>query len=376
MRFRCQAKQLQDAVSIAVKAVSARPSVPILEGLLLETDENGIRLVGSDELMTIETFIDATILEEGRLALPGRLLSEVIRKLPDADVELRSDEWSQSYKATLRCLGSRTMLAGLNANDYPKIRDAEEKFGFSVPQDELRTLIQRTLFSVATDETRPILTGALLEVQEDRLIMAALDGFRLAVARIVMPEPCGEPMQVVIPGKVLSELQHILAGDEAPVDISINDRNVRFKAGRTLITARLLEGEFMRYRQILPTDWQTRVITPVSALGAALDRASLIARVGKNNLIRLNIGDNTLTMSSNTEQNQSEEEIGGVETEGKPLEIAFNDKYLIDILKAIDDDAVEMRFQTSVSPCIVKPLEGDDYLYLVLPMRVYTAPSA
>ncbi|MDR1599483.1 MAG: DNA polymerase III subunit beta [Oscillospiraceae bacterium] len=378
MRFRCQAKQLQDAVGVAAKAINARPSTPVLEGLLIKTGENGVRLTGSDELTTIETTIDAAILEEGTVALPGRLLSDVVRKLPDADVELRSEEGDPSRRASLRCLGSRTMLIGLNAEDYPSKPQVEEKAGFTVPQEGLRTLVQRTLFSIATDESRPILTGALLEVKEDALVMAALDGFRLAVARLAMSGPnaaCCAPLQVVIPGKVLGELQHILPGGEELVSVSISDRFIRFQVGRAMMDARLLEGEFMKYRQILPTEWQTRVVAPVPALAAALDRSSLIARVSKNNLVRLNIGENQLTMSSNAEQNQSQEEVEGVITEGKPLEIAFNERYLNDILKAIDDEEIEMRFQTNVSPCILKPLEGEDYLYLVLPIRVFTAPS-
>ncbi|MDR0397288.1 MAG: DNA polymerase III subunit beta [Oscillospiraceae bacterium] len=378
MRFRCQTKQLQEAIAIAVKAVSARPSTPILEGLLIESDENGIKLTGSDELTTITTSIDASILEEGRLALPGRLLSDVIRKLPDADVELRFDENDPSRKASLRCLGSRTMLTGLNADDYPVRQEVEEKVGFTAPQEGLRTLIQRTLFSVATDESRPILTGASLEVGEDGLTMAALDGFRLAIAHMDAPESermgCS-PVQVVIPGKVLGELQHILSGDEEPAEISISDRFIRFRVGRTQIDARLLEGEFMKYRQILPTDWQTRIVAPIPALAEALDRASLIARVSKNNLVKLTINEDQLTVSSNAEQNQSQEEVEGVSTEGKPLEIAFNERYLNDILKVLDDDEIEVRFQTNVSPCILKPLEGDEYLYLVLPIRVYLAPA-
>jgi DNA polymerase-3 subunit beta len=366
-------------LSTAVKAISARPSIAVLEGLLLETDDNGIRITGSDELITIETTIDATVLEEGRLLLPGRLLSDIIRKLPDADVDIRADESDPSRKTSIRCVGSRTMLSGLDPSDYPKQPETEEKSGFTCPQTGLKTLIQRTLFSGSSDDARPILTGASLEVTNDALIMAALDGFRLAIARMPMSDKddsiCCSPTQIVIPGKALGEMVHILSNDGESAEISINDRYARIRCGRTQLTSRLLEGEFMRYRQILPTDWQTRVIAPVPALGEALDRASLIARVGKNNMVRLNIDNDHLTMSSNADQNQSEVEVDGIRMEGKPLEIAFNEKYLIDILKVVDDDEIELRFQTNVSPCTIRPIEGEDYLYLVLPVRVYQTPS-
>ena len=240
-----------------------------------------------------------------------------------------------------------------------------------MPQGVLRDMIGRTLFAIAVDESRPILTGCLLEIGQQELRVVALDGFRLALRRepIVGPQ---EPVSAVVGGKILGDISKTLNESEDPVAIRVSRSHIQLEIGKTRIVARLLEGEFIRYRQILPDEWQTRISVSRAELGSAIDRASLIAREGKNNLVCFKIDGEELQVTSNSESGDVEERIA-IATEGKDLTIAFNVRYITDVLKALSDDEVYMRFNSNVSPCVICPIQGDAYLYLVLPVRVFGA---
>ena len=242
---------------------------------------------------------------------------------------------------------------------------------FEMPQGVLRDMIGRTLFAIAVDESRPILTGCLLEIGQQELRVVALDGFRLALRKepIVGPQ---EPVCAVVGGKILGDISKTLGEGEDPVAIRVSRSHIQLEIGKTRIVARLLEGEFIRYRQILPEEWQTRITVGRADLGSAIDRASLIAREGKNNLVCFKIDGGELLVTSNSESGDVEERMP-ISTEGKDLTIAFNVRYITDVLKALSDDEVYMRFNSNVSPCVVCPTQGDAYLYLVLPVRVFGA---
>lgn len=365
MRFSCDTNDLNASLSIVSRALAIRSPKPILEGILLESCDAGLRLICTDLALGIETVIPATFTEEGRVVLPGKLLCEVVRKLPGGLCDVTVSERLQT---TIRCASSRTTLTGFDPVEYPELPQvAGHEFG--MPQNVLRDMIGRTLFAIAVDESRPILTGCLLEIGQQEMRVVALDGFRLALRRedIVGPQ---EAVSAVVGGKMLGDIAKILGETEDPVSIRISRSHIQLEIGSTRIVARLLEGEFIRYRQILPDEWQTRVTVSRAELGSAIDRASLIAREGKNNLVCFKIDGEELEVTSNSESGDVEERIA-IETEGKDLTIAFNVRYITDVLKALSDDTVRMRFNSNVSPCVICPTEGDAYLYLVLPVRVF-----
>ena len=370
MRFHCQVNDLQTALNTATKAISPRPSATILEGVLLETCPEGVRLTCSDLSLGIETLASATVVDEGRIVLPGKLLAEVIRKLPSDVVDLDIDD---NRRTVIRCAGSRTVLTGFSPEEYPELPRVENEPDVTFVQSDLRDMIQKTNFSVASDESRPILTGSLLEADETGLTMVALDGFRMAICRLKNNAELRNSFRVVIPGKVLSDLSKILENGEEPVTLSLSPTHACFDRSGTRLVARLLEGEFIQYRQILPREWQTSVELPVKALEEAIDRAALIARESKNNLVRFQIDQDRFLITSNAELGEIREEVTDIRVEGKSLEIAFNVRYLSDILRVVSDTAIRMQFQNSISPCVICPQEGDAYLYLVLPVRIYTA---
>ena len=367
MRFSCDVSELNASLSIVSRALAVRSPKPILEGILLESCEEGLRLTCTDLALGIETIIPATFIDEGRIVLPGKLLCEVVRKLPGGQVEFSI---SDRLQTTIRCASSRTTIMGLDPVEYPELPDVQGP-SFSMEQNVLRDMIGRTLFAIAVDESRPILTGCLMEITPAEMRVVALDGFRLAMRKEAVNGPEKE-VSAVVGGKVLGDIAKILSDSEEAVSMCFSRSHVKMVIGHTNVVARLLEGEFIRYRQILPDEWQTRVTVERSALWSAIDRASLIAREGKSNLVCFKIDGETLMVTSNSETGDVEEKIL-VSTEGKDLTIAFNVRYITDVLKALSDDEICMRFNSNVSPCVLCPTEGDSYLYLVLPVRVFNS---
>ena len=369
MRFNCQVSELMAALSTVSRALAVRSTLQVLEGVLVESCPEGLKLTCTDLALGIETSIAAEISEDGRVVLPGRLFGEIVRKLPGGTVEISVND---RYAATIRCQSSRTTLAGLNPVEYPELPQVEGGSRVSIAQKTLKDMVQKTCFAIATDETRPILTGCLMEISEQEVRMVALDGFRLAMRRADLAQPVEQPVQAVVGGKMLSELAKVLADEEEPVELNIGRTHLSADMGSTRVVTRLLEGEYIRYRQILPTEWQTRIQVKCEDLGNSIDRASLIAREGKNNLVRFHIEGDTLTLTSNAELGDVQEQMN-ILTEGKDMDIAFNVRYISDVLKVLGEESVCMRFNSNVSPCVICPPEGEDYLYLVLPVRVFAS---
>ena len=367
MRFTCDNADLNASLSVVSRALAARSPKPILEGILLESCDEGLRLTCTDLALGIRTVIPATFVEEGRVVLPGRLLCEFVRKLPGGTVEVSVND---RMLANIRCASSRTNIAGLDPVEYPELPAVSGR-SFAMPQGTLKDMIGRTIFAIAIDESRPILTGCLLEMTAEQMRVVALDGFRLAMRQEAIQGP-DQDVSAVVGGKVLGDIAKILGDTDEPVSLCFSSSHVQLNIGATHIVARLLEGEFIRYRQILPQEWQTRVTRNRNGLASAIDRASLIAREGKSNLVRFKIDGETLEIASKSETGDTQETLS-VSTQGKDLTIAFNVRYVTDVLKALSDEEVVMRFNSNVSPCVLCPTEGEGYLYLVLPVRTFNA---
>lgn len=368
MQLTCSVSDMSAALGIVTRAIASRSTMQILEGVLLTTSSEGLRLSCSDLAMGMETHIAAEIAEEGSVVLPGKLLAEIVRKLPEGTLEIYVNE---ENIASLRCAKSRTTLSGLSADEFPALPEVGEAKTIDIAAGQLKEMIQRTTFAIATDETRPILTGCLIESEGAELTLVALDGFRLALRKYTSEAELPQ-LSAVVPGKVLNEVARVLGDGEDTIRLMWGVTHLLADMGPTRIVARLLDGEYIRYRQILPDDWQTRVMVSKKEMEDALDRASLMAREGKNNLVRMHIEEGTLTITSNAELGDVREEIQ-VQTEGRDLDIAFNVRYMTDTLRAIEDENIQIRFNSNVSPCVILPTFGDKFLYLALPVRVFSA---
>lgn len=368
MQFRVRSADFLEALSVATHALPTRTTVQALECVLIETDEdNCLRLTCSDSSLTIVTKCPAFIEEGGAALLPGKLLAEISRKIPEGDMSV---ETSENGYMVFRCMGSRTSIAARAANLYPPIGKIDEESGQSeitLPQNLLKDMIVKTSFAIATDEERPILTGCLLDIRDGEARMVALDGFRMAVRMQRVNDMSA--ISAVIPGKALQEMARILSDDEEPIAVKLQGNRMYTRIGSTEIYSLLKEGEFINYRQITPQEWRTRARIPSAFLSQCVERASLIAREGKNNLVKFAVGSGKLVITSNSEIGDVYEELPA-EIEGEDLRIAFNVKFLSDALRALDDREIEMRFLSGVSPCVIVPADGDDFLHLILPVRM------
>ena len=370
MIFSMNAQDLLEGLNIVTRALSARPSKQILEGVLINAENERVVLTCSDGSLVIEYTNAADIKEEGQAVLPGRLFTELIRKMPAGMVSISVTD---NRTATIRCMKNRSNLAIMNSNEYPEINVLSSGYDVKIPQKKLKDMISRVSFAVATDENRQILTGSLLEVSRTEARLVALDGFRLAIQKLFQPFELPNNMDVIkaiIPGKVLNELSRILQDDDSFCSMLFNQNKMQCTFGNIRLSSVLLAGEYIDYRRILPTEFKTEARANRVFVQDAIDRASLMAREGKNNLIKMSFKNNVLKITSNAELGDIEEEMEA-SLIGEPIDIAFNARYIIDVIRNVSDENLCMKFNTNVSPCVVVPENGDEFLYLILPVRVF-----
>ncbi|MDL2220384.1 DNA polymerase III subunit beta, partial [Eubacteriales bacterium OttesenSCG-928-N14] len=301
------------------------------------------------------------------VVLPGRLFTEMVRKLPQGPVEIEMEEGGTQVK--IASGKTKLTLAGMHHSEYPQMPPIPQGGQIEMKCSEFRQMVRTTSFAVAVDETKPILTGELIELEDNALRVVALDGYRLAMYRGEIENQVPD-MRFVIPSKSVNEIARIMGDDESVVSINVGSAQAMVMVNGTRVMTRLLEGDYIKYQQILPTEYQTRVRVETSALMESVERASLMANESRNKLIKMQISEESVIITANSELGSVYEDIP-VYMEGKGLEIAFNAKYLSDALKAVEDEEILMDFNTNLSPCVMHPVEGDKFLYLVLPVRIY-----
>lgn len=366
MKIVCDSSQLSEAVGTVTKALAARTTMPVLEGVHIIAKNNTVKLACTDLRLGIETILPAQVASEGEAVLPGKLFSEMARKLPEGDVDISTDGTTASISAR----GTRTRLQVLDGSEFPALPKVENATTVMLSSETLKKLIHQSVFAAAVDESRPILTGVLLEFLPGICRMVALDGFRLAVSNA---EYTGEAkgLKAVVPASTLSRVSGLL-GDDETVALEIGPTHLGVTLSATKVITRLLEGEFLRYEQIIPSEWLTRINISRLALSTALDRASMLAREGRSNLVRMKISEDILVVTSNSEAGDIYEEIP-ISREGRDLEIAFNSRFLTDVLRYLDADELTMSFTTSVNSSVIRPANSDAFTYLVLPVRAFSS---
>lgn len=367
MKFTCDKEDLVKCISTVQRAMPSRSTLSALEGIYIESKGEAVNMRCSDMVLTIDSSILANVEREGAIVMPGRLFSDLIRKLPGGDVCIDMDDSGTSIKIT--CGKAKLTLQGMNKEEYPAMEENQTVKPLDLRQGDLKEMISHTLFAVASDETKPILTGELIEISNGTFTVVALDGYRLALRRESLQSP-SEDISFVVPSKSLSEISKLFEDDDSSASILVGNNNAVIDMGDTRITTRLLDGEYIKYSTIIPTDRNTRVRVNTAALANSAERASLLAKEGKNNLIKMNITEQSMTISANSEMGDVFEEIP-IYMEGSNLRIAFNARYLTDVLHAINEEEILMDFITNLSPCVMRPVEGDKFTYLVLPVRLY-----
>ncbi|GIN72477.1 DNA polymerase III subunit beta [Bacillus sp. J14TS2] len=378
MKFIIQRNRLIDSVQDVTKAVSSRTTIPILTGIKMIATEEGLTFTGSDSDISIESFIPkeengdeiVEIQETGGIVLNAKFFSEIVRKLPMDTVEF---EVSNHQQTIIRSGSAEFNLNGLDPDEYPYLPQIPEEHIFSLPADLLKTLIRQTVFAVSTSETRPILTGVNWLVESNTLRCTATDSHRLAM-RTAPIEGAGEnSFQAVIPGKSLVELSKILDGSNDLVDIVITDNQVLFKFKNLLFFSRLLEGNYPDTSKLIPTEYKTELILPSKDFLHAIDRASLLTRSDRNNVVKLTTmeGKKIEISSTTPEIGTVVEQINTESIEGEELKISFSAKYMMDALKAVEGTDIKIRFTGAMRPFIIQAVHDDTILQLNMPVRTF-----
>lgn len=370
MQVTCEGLDLCDAVITVSRAISAKTTNPILEGIKMVAEEDTLVLSATDLELSIEKKIKAEVKIEGEVVVPGKFFGEFVKKLTNETVELKL---SENNLMKIKYTDSETVIQCFPVYEFPSFKKLDSTDFFGVSKKSFKNLINRASFSVAFDDTRPILKGCLLEIENGKVRAVALDGYRLAMTVQKIKES-SVSVSVVVPSRSLNEISKLLDEDDEIVNIYIQRNFMMVDLNDCIITTRLLEGDFINYKQIISKDYETKITINKKQLEDALDRASLLSKIGQNNLVQFDLREQNLCITSRSEIGNVKENINIVFA-GKELVIAFNARYFMDALKVITDEFVNIKFNQAQNPCVITPFEGEEegFLYLILPVRLMGA---
>ena len=368
MKLFCSKAELQKSVNIVMKAVPAKTTMPILECILIDASTNDIKFTSNDMELGIETRVQGMVLEKGIIALDAKIFSEIVRKLPDSDVTIETDE---RLNTTITCEKAKFNIPGKSGEDFAYLPLIEKNDCIRISQFTLKEIIRQTIFSIALNENNKLMTGELFQIEENRLRVISLDGHRISIRRVPLKEEC-EDRKVVVPGKTLSEISKILSGEmEDMVDIYLSSNHILFEFDNTTVVSRLIEGEYFKIDQMLSSDYETKVKINKRELLDCIDRATLLIKEGDKKPIIIDIRDDSMELKIKS-QAGSMDEVILCSKEGRDLLIGFNPKFLIDALRVIDDEEVDLYFMNAKAPCFIKD-ETQSYIYLILPVNFNAA---
>ena len=363
MKIICSKLNLLNGVNIVSKAVPSKTTMSILECILINTTKGQITLTANDTELGIETIIDGEIIEKGIIALDAKLFLDMVRKLPDNDVTIETDA---TYKLTITCEKAKFNIMGKSGEDFSSLPQIERSESICISQFTLKESIRQTIFSIADNFTNKILTGELFDIHEDILRMVSSDGLRISLRRINLKNSY-PAKKVIVPGKTLNEVSKILPGDtDKDVNIFFTDKHILFEFDDTTVVSRLIEGDYLKIDNILSADYETKVKINKKEFQSCIDRSTLLIKEGDKKPIILNILDDMMELKMNSVTGSLDEEID-ISKIGKDLMIGFDPKFLIDALKVIDDEEVEIRLLNSKAPCFIKDDE-ENYTHLILPV--------
>ena len=369
MKFICEREKLLKAINSVVKGASSKTTMPILEGILIQTNDNEIKLTTYDLEIGIEYVIESEVEEQGNTVVNAIMFSEIIRKLPDTQISITLNE---NNLLVIECEGSLYKLATMNPEEFPELPKINIESSIQLDQKTLKSMIRKTIFAVSIEENRPIFTGCLFAINDNKLNVVAVDGFRLAWTSNFLENKSSD-FKAVIPGKTLNEVNKIILDSYDFIKIGVSKNQALFEMENCKIVTRLLDGEFLNYKSVIPQNWETRIRVNRRDIQECFERVSLISASStekeKKYPVKINIEVGKITISCTNQTGDAKEELF-IETEGKDLEAGFNPKYFLDALKVIDDEEIFINFGTSISPCIIKPIENEDYTYMILPIRM------
>ena len=372
MKLQFQKSALLNGISIVSKAIPAKTTMSILECILIDADADQIKLTGNDMELGIETKVEGSILERGKIALDAKLFYEIIRKLPDgeAPVIITSDN---KFNTTIQCESALFNILGRDGEEFSYLPYIERDQYITLSQFTLKEAIRQTIFSISPNDSNKMMAGELLEVKENILKVVSLDGHRISIRNIALKESY-ESHKVIVPGKTLSEISKILGGDnEKEVQIFFSKNHILFEFDDTMVVSRLIDGEYFKIDHMLSSDYETRVKVNKREFMDSIDRSMILIRDSDRKPIILNVEDSNVNLKVRSTIGSMNADVSAYKA-GKDIMIAFNPKFLLDALRVIDDEEVELYMMNPKSPCFIKDEEGT-YIYLILPVNFNAATN-
>ena len=367
MKFVCSKANLLSGVQTVSKAVPNKTTMSILECILIDTTKGQITLTANDMELGIETVIEGNIIERGIIALDAKIFLDIVRKLPDNDITVETDN---NYKTTIQCEKAKFNIIGKSGEDFSYLPTIERNESIVLSQFSLKEVVRQTIFSIADNDTNKIMSGELFEIKDDKLKVVSLDGHRVSIRNIELKNSYASK-KVIVPGKTLSEISKILPGDtDKDVHIFFTDKHIVFEFEKTVVLSRLIEGEYLKIDQMLSNDYETKVTINKKELLECIDRATLLVKEGDKKPIIINILDGVMELKINSIIGSMNEDID-IQKSGKDLMIGFNPNFLIDALKVIEDEEIDMYLVNSKAPCFIRDSK-ESYIYLILPVNFTT----
>jgi len=368
MKIICSKSDLLKSINISMKAVPSKTTMPILECVLIDASADMIKFTTNDMELGIETMVKGKIYEKGIIAIDAKMFYEIIRKLPDNEVIISSDD---NYNVSIVCEKAKFNIGGKSGEDFSYLPFIEREDCVTISQYTLKEIVRQTIFSIAPNDNNKLMTGELVDINGDTLKIVALDGHRIAIRKIQLKESYSNK-KVIVPGKTLSEISKILSGEvDDLVNIFFTKNHIVFEFDNTVVVSRLIEGQYFRVDQMLSSDYETKVKVNKKELLDCIDRATLFVKEGDKKPIILNILDGYMNLNIDSQIGSMNEDVD-IDKEGKDILIGFNPKFLIDALKVIDDEEIYMYLMNPKAPCFIRD-EKESYTYLILPVNFNAA---
>jgi len=366
MKFTCNKLALLENINIVLKAVSAKSAAPILEGIFIKaTSDGNIKLLGNDLKIAIEANFTGNVAEPGSVVLNAKLLYDIISKLPDGILSLSCDD---NFKTNIELNLSKYEIYGLNPLDFPSVEYRDSDIKISLEKQKMKNIIKQIIFSIGTDDKKMTLTGALFDIKDDILKVVSLDGYRMSYRKINIGSTLISE-SYIIPGKTLSDLSKIIDDEEGNIELCFTGNRVNIKLDNVIMYSNLIDGDFFNYEHIIPTVCDITVIADTKEIVDSIIRSSLIITPDVKSPLKFDISENQIYMSSVTKNGKAEDTVS-CETIGSSLTIGFNHKYLLDALRACEAKKIKMEFTSSLNPLVIKGVDTDEFIYLILPLRL------
>ena len=363
MLVSCQGLELSEALLRVSKAISNKITNPILEGIKIVAEDDTLTLSATDTELSIEKKIKADVKTEGETVVPGRFITEFVKKLTNSTIEL---EVNAKNQMSIRYEESQSVIQCYNPIEYPGFKKIDTKDYFGISKKDFKACVTKTIFSVALDDSRPILKGVLFDINEGEVNVVAVDGYRLA--RVTKAVNSNVKRSIVVPARSVSELSKLIEDTDEIINIYIDQYTIMVDLGDTKVTSRLLEGDYFNYKAIIPANYESFVTVNKAQFEESLERATLLSKTSMNNFVQFDIKENNICITSTSELGNLKENIA-VTLQGKDIVISFNPRYFLESLKVVTNDFVKICFNEASKPCVIVANTKDDFLYLILPVR-------